>query len=238
MNSGKATQSTSEQSPSILRTKLPLAIAATAPISMLFGATAYNTNWSLDQILLIGLLGFSGSGQFAALPLAESGTSFLTLVVVTSLINSRYFVIALSCSTKLPHNTLYRIFTSHTLGDEAYAIEQGQTQNTMLVIRFTIFLSWILFGVLGGIIVQQAPYLLPDHTNISFPASIVLFFLAVSQLKDRAKTKGSLITLPKILLGLMISSLCYFSFGPVYFWLPAIALLAVGYYFSGNSNGK
>ncbi|MGY0554259.1 AzlC family ABC transporter permease [Vreelandella sp. 2A-K22] len=214
------------------RVLLPLlltAIFAIAPVSMLFGFTAYKADWSIVEIFLVSLLGFSGSGQFAALPLSESGASFLTIAFVTTMINSRYFAISLSCSKKLPKNKLLKVFASHALGDEAYAIEQGHNQRAMLIIRFTIFGCWILFGVTGGIVAGLFPNLLPDGINASIPASLVLLFLAISYLKNRPYKSG-LITVPKAMLGFIISGFLYYTLGAVYFWIPSVVLLSATYY--------
>ncbi|MGE6605094.1 AzlC family ABC transporter permease [Halomonas sp. NPDC076908] len=213
----------------VLLPQLLTAIFAIAPVSMLFGFTAYKADWSIVEIFLVSLLGFSGSGQFAALPLSETGASLLTIAFVTTMINSRYFAISLSCSKKLPKNKLLKVFASHALGDEAYAIEQGNNQRAMLIIRFTIFSIWILFGVAGGIIAGLFPNLLPDDINASIPASLVLLFLAISYLQNRPYKSG-LITFPKAMLGILISGVFYYTLGGVYFWIPSIILLSAIFY--------
>lgn len=205
------------------------ALFAIAPVSILFGFTAYKADWSIGEIFLVSLLGFSGSGQFAALPLSSSGATFLTILFVSVMINSRYFAISLSCSKKLPTNKLLKVFSSHTLGDEAYAIEQGHNQRAMLIIRFTIFGFWILFGVTGGIVAGLYPNLLPDGINASIPASLVLLFLAISYLKNRPYKSG-LITIPKAILGFIVSGFLYYTLGSVYFWIPSVFLLSTIYY--------
>lgn len=171
------------------------------------------------------------------MPLSESGASFFTVFFVTALINSRYFAIALSCSKKLPKNRILRVLTSHTLGDEAYAIEQGHDQKGMLLIRFAIFVCWVIFGVLGGVIAELFPNILPEGINIGFPASLVLLFLAISQLRDRP-FKSGLITIPKVILGFIISGTLYYSLGKVYFWIPSIIILSTIYYIFRSKDGK
>lgn len=212
-----------------LTANITTAILAIAPVSMLFGFTAYKADWSILEIFLVSLLGFSGSGQFAALPLSNSGATFLTILFVSVMINSRYFAISLSCSKKLPPNKLLKVFSSHTLGDEAYAIEQGHNQRAMLIIRFTIFGCWILFGVTGGIVAGLFPNLLPVGINASIPASLVLLFLAISYLKNRPYKSG-LITVPKAILGFIVSGFLYYTLGAVYFWIPSVVLLSAIYY--------
>lgn len=229
LNTKKALSASNTVEYRVLLPLLLTAIFAIAPVSMLFGFTAYKADWSIVEIFLVSLLGFSGSGQFAALPLSDSGASFLTIAFVTTMINSRYFAISLSCSKKLPKNKLLKVFASHALGDEAYAIEQGHNQRAMLIIRFTIFLSWILFGVAGGIIAGLFPNLLPDDINASIPASLVLLFLAISYLQNRPYKSG-LITVPKATLGFLISGLFYYTLGGIYFWIPSIILLSAIFY--------
>ncbi|CDG53262.1 MULTISPECIES: AzlC family ABC transporter permease [Halomonadaceae] len=229
LNTKKALSASNTVEYRVLLPLLLTAIFAIAPVSMLFGFTAYKADWSIVEIFLVSLLGFSGSGQFTALPLSDSGASFLTIAFVTTMINSRYFAISLSCSNKLPTNKLLQFFSSHALGDEAYAIEQGHNQRAMLIIRFTIFVSWILFGVAGGIIARLFPNLLPDDINASIPASLVLLFLAISYLQNRPYKSG-LITIPKSTLGFLISGIFYYTLGGIYFWVPSIILLSAIFY--------
>lgn len=53
-----------------LRCAAPAALAI-IPVSMLFGVLAGRSDWTPVEVALIGLLGFTGSGQFAVLPLAD-----------------------------------------------------------------------------------------------------------------------------------------------------------------------
>jgi len=76
-----------------LRGVAPAALAI-IPVSLLFGVLAGRSDWSPLDVALIGLLGFTGSGQFAVLPLADSGAGFLTMLLLTASINSRYLPIA------------------------------------------------------------------------------------------------------------------------------------------------
>ncbi|MGR2739301.1 AzlC family ABC transporter permease [Billgrantia sp. Q4P2] len=55
----------------VLRRVAPAAIAV-VPVSLLFGMLAVRSDWALLEVVAISLLGFSGSGQFALLPLADS----------------------------------------------------------------------------------------------------------------------------------------------------------------------
>lgn len=82
-----------------LRRAAPAALAI-IPVSMLFGVLASRSDWSPIEVALIGLLGFTGSGQFAVLPLADSGAGLLTMLLLTASINSRYLPIAYVSASK------------------------------------------------------------------------------------------------------------------------------------------
>jgi predicted branched-subunit amino acid permease len=141
----------------ILRRSAPAALAI-VPVSMLFGVLAVRADWSLLEVVAISLLGFSGSGQFALLPLAESDSGFFTMLLITASINSRYLPIAYMSASRLPSTPGRRALTAHMLGDEAYAIEhQRDNRDSVRFIRATIFIAWVLAGLLGALLGQIIP---------------------------------------------------------------------------------
>jgi len=202
----------------------PTALAV-VPVSMLFGVLAARADWSLLEVALVGLLGFTGSGQFAALPLAQSGAGFFTLLLVTASINSRYLPIALTCSARLPRAWLPKAAAAHMLGDEAYATErQADSPATVLMIRATIFLAWALAGVLGALLGQWLPaQWIGAEVNLGYPASVVLMYLSLSQLRSRltpARRRWLARVGGCVLLSLVLIELL----GTLYFWIPSVLL--------------
>lgn len=206
---------------------LPPAIAI-IPVSMLFGALAHRADWSLFEILAVGFLGFTGSGQFALLPLAESNASFLTMLLIGISINSRYFPIAFTTTKKLPKRFFARVFVAHTLGDEAYAIEKySDTVKETIYIRFTIFIFWVVSGVLGAMLAKTIPNAwLNTDIHLGFPASVVLVYLAASQIKMRVS--GIYHTpLVMVIICLLSASIFYSLLGSTYFWIPSIIMTVI-----------
>ncbi|MBB1487135.1 AzlC family ABC transporter permease [Oceanospirillum sediminis] len=227
---------------------LPTA-GAIIPVSLLFGVLASQADWSVTEVFLISSLGFTGSGQFALLPLTESGTGLLTLLLLAVSINSRYLAIALVSASRLPGAPVKKALAAHMLGDEAYALETEQTSaTTTLLIRSILFICWILSAVIG---VWLAPYIpsewLAEEINPGYPASAVLFFLSVNQLKVRLQSQfkmsdahdertprkvkpseqSSSCNLIRLIAGILISGVCILVLGSEYFWLPAIAIVSV-----------
>ena len=206
---------------------LPSAIAI-IPVSMLFGALAHRAEWSIFEILAAGFLGFTGSGQFALLPLAETNTSFLTMLIICASINSRYFPIALTTTKRLPKRFFARVFVAHTLGDEAYATEKhSDTVKETIYIRLTIFIFWVVSGLLGAILAKAIPNTwLNTEIHLGFPASVVLVYLSASQITMRVSGiyQMQLIMVASCLLSTSIS---YLLLGSTYFWIPSIIITAI-----------
>lgn len=206
---------------------LPSAIAI-IPVSMLFGVLAHRADWSMFEVLVAGFLGFTGSGQFALLPLAETNPSFLTMLIICASINSRYFPIAFTTVKRLPKTFFSRAFVSHMLGDEAYATERSSdTVKETLIIRLTIFAFWVVSGVIGAIIAQAIPSAwLSTDIHLGFPASVVLIYLSVSQVKIRV---SGIFLMQSVMVAicLLLAAAFYWLLGPTYFWIPSVIMTAV-----------
>lgn len=221
---------TLEQQPRILLRVAPAALAI-VPVSLLFGMLAARADWSPLEVLAIGLLGFSGSGQFALLPLAESGAGFLTMLLVTASINSRYLPIALSSAGRLPRSLAPRACLAHMLGDESYATEHERDGWTdVWQIRAILFATWVLAGLCGALLGRVIPPAwFGSEVNLGFPASVVLMYLSASQLRERLwrGVRGRWRVLAASALCAVLSLLLIYLLGPIYFWIPGIALASL-----------
>ena len=210
-----------------LRRAAPAALAI-IPVSLLFGVLAGRSDWSPLEVALIGLLGFTGSGQFAVLPLADSGAGFVTMLLLTASINSRYLPIAYVSASRLPRSWGLRALLAHILGDEAYATEREQDSWAALaMIRGSLFLTWVIAGVAGASLGRLIPVTWLDaDLNLGFPASVVLMYLSVSQLRARLPLldAGKARLLLAVVLCALIAVLLILSLGPLYFWIPSVLL--------------
>lgn len=211
----------------------PTALAI-VPVSALFGALAARADWSLLEILAVGALGFSGSGQFALLPLTEVDAGFFTMLLVTASINSRYVPIAYASSGRLPASFTRRAIVAHMLGDEAYATEhESDSRRTVILIRGTIFGAWVGAGLLGAVLGQFIPAAwIGEDVNLGFPASVVLMYLSASQLRVRlwlaagdGNGRSGLLAAAGLCAG--VSLLLINLLGPLYFWIPSVLAATV-----------
>lgn len=197
------------------------------PIGILFGLLASRAHWSVSEVLLLSMLGFSGSGQFALLSLAEQGVGFFTMWVVTASINSRYIPMAFVSAQRLPRETPRRALLAHLLGDEAYALElESDPLRRIAAIRITIYGTWVMSNVIGVLIADLIPKgTISTDLHLGFPASLVLMLLSFDQLKARV-TRINATRVRKtaeILLCVVVALLLFLWLGQVWFWLPSLA---------------
>lgn len=200
---------------------------AIVPVSMLLGVLAAQTNWSVLEIFLFSLLGFTGSGQFALLPLADQGVGFFTMLMVAVSINSRYIPIAFSTAERLPRPLVQRMAIAYMLGDEAYALDREQANSVEIFItRFMIYGTWVASSVVGLLLAGLIPkQLLSISMNLGYPASIVLLVLSFNQLKTRIPQISSPWTRVclEMLICVLVAVILLSLMGKVWFWLPSIA---------------
>lgn len=212
---------------SIWRRVAPTALAI-VPVSLLFGVLAGRADWSLLEVALIGVLGFSGSAQFAVLPLEQSGAGFFTMLLITASINSRYLPIAFTTARRLPRAWGRKVLAAHMLGDEAYATEREQDgPGAVLLIRATIFVTWAVAGVLGALLGKLVPaHWVGAEVNLGYPASVVLMFLSLSQLRGRLlPLRERWLPICGALLACVVCAVGLIQWlGPVYFWVPSVLL--------------
>ncbi|MDR6583612.1 branched-chain amino acid ABC transporter permease [Herbaspirillum sp. BH-1] len=210
---------------SLLRT-LPTALTV-VPIAMLCGVLASQSGWGLIDTLLFSAFGFSGSGQLALLPLAEQGIGFLTMLLMAASINSRYIPIAFATAHRLPSGKISRALMAHILGDEAYVVEkENDTMLSVMVIRLTIYVVWVLASVSGALLFGFIPSEWMDAgINLSFPAGLVLFVLSLRQIKSRLPQVSiwGRRCFVEITLCVLVAICLLALLGKIWFWLPGIA---------------
>jgi len=208
------------------------ALLAIIPISMLFGVLSAKADWSILEVFLISFLGFTGSGQFAVLPLAESGLGIMSLFIITASINSRYFPMAILSANRLHKNFFIRLISSHTLGDEAFVIENKRDSSAdILIIRLIIFITWVLSSIAGALLVDHVPaHWISSNLNLGFPASIILLYLSFMQLSQVSK-HFYLLELSVIIISVGISVVSIITFGVIYFWIPSVIFTSFFIYY-------
>lgn len=193
------------------------------PIGVVFGLLAGQSSWRPFDVLLLSLVGFSGSGQFAYLKLAGEEVRWPLIFAVICMMNLRYLPMALTAARGLGGGAARRAVLAHYVSDESYAVElPGDDRPTRVAVRLSILGSWVASTVLGCALAT----VLPPATRAAlgqlsfFPASALLFALAsrrvlafIEQRRGRALWAS--------LAGTLIAVGCFAVLGARYFWLPS-----------------
>ncbi|EGG95377.1 hypothetical protein IMCC1989_670 [gamma proteobacterium IMCC1989] len=207
---------------------LPVGLALT-PIGVLFGVLAAQENWTFAEVLLMSLLGFSGSGQFTYLGFTAQGIEsigYISAFIIILSINLRYIPMSLSATNHLKTNAINKGLLAHFLADESYAIEDKyDTIKNKTIIRTTIVFFWAL-STSTGVLLEN---IIPDNANkmligLTFPVSAILILLSTSNVIDYCSKKLEKYTIRKIALALSLSVISILLLGAQYFWIPSIII--------------
>jgi predicted branched-subunit amino acid permease len=162
-------------------------LAAAAPIGVavfVFGVSfgvlavaAHLPGWSA---VLMSLLVFAGSAQFAALGVIASGGGVVAAVFAGALLNLRYVATGIA-SPSLPGNRLLRALLAQLVVDESYVLAVGAgvggrpDRRTLLLVGAFLYSDWIAGTILG---VGLGP-VLGDPKRLGLDAAFPALFTAL-----------------------------------------------------------
>ena len=164
----------------IFRSAAPIAIAVFV-FAVSFGVLAVSAHLPGWSVVLMSLLVFAGSAQFAALGVITAGGSILTAVLAGALLNLRYIATGIAVARSLPGGRLRRALLGQIVVDESYALavaagEPGRPdRRTLLVVGATLYTVWVL-GTLTGTLLGPV---LGDPKRLGLDAAFPALFLAL-----------------------------------------------------------
>src|SRR5207302_226152 len=100
----------------ILQSAAPIAIAVFV-FGISFGVLAVAAHLPGWSVVLMSILVFAGSAQFAALGVVTAGGSILTAILAGALLNLRYIATVMAVARSLPGGRLRRTLLGPVLGD-------------------------------------------------------------------------------------------------------------------------
>lgn len=145
------------------------------PVGVAFGSSAVSLGFKPLEAVLISVLIFAGSSQFALITLMNS--SHITALVVPIFLNLRHIVYSSIVShrikMKIPH------LTAFGLTDEVFATVVNLEGNEVLLIGLEVgaYASWILGSLLGA--VGSAELLKYEILSNSLSFSLVSLFFGL-----------------------------------------------------------
>src|SRR5438445_10798956 len=130
----------------LLESAAPIAIAVFV-FGVSFGVLATAAHLPGWSVVLMSVLVFAGSAQFAALGVVTAGGSILTAILAGALLNLRYIATGIAVARSLPGGRLRRALLGQVVVDESYALavaagEPGRPdRRTLLVVGATLYTS-------------------------------------------------------------------------------------------------
>jgi 4-azaleucine resistance transporter AzlC len=141
----------------ILVAAAPIAIAVFV-FGASFGVLAVAARLPTWSVVLMSVLVFAGSAQFAAIGVIAAGGSVLTAIFAGALLNLRFIATGIAVARSLPGARLLRSLLAQLSIDESYAMsvragEPGRPDGrTLLVTGALLYIVWILGTSIGALL--------------------------------------------------------------------------------------
>ena len=191
------------------------------PVGTVYGlmmsAAGYNFLWSAAASLFV----YAGSLQMLMISFFQSDMSILTIAVTALLLNSRHMFYGLSFIEKFRSYGGWKWFLIYGMPDESYSLlcsyvpREGMEEKWVHIFSTgLIWLYWIAFSVLGGLVGQLITF---DTTGIDFALTALFIVILLDQIKSTGMKLPALI-------GGVSSMLCIIILGRDNFLLPSLAV--------------
>jgi 4-azaleucine resistance transporter AzlC len=168
-----------------VRLGLPYA-AAGFVLSLSFGVLARQAGFSAAQAIVMSLIVFAGSAQFAALTVVAGGGGVLAAVAAGSMMNARFLPMGIALAPSLPGGPLKRAAQGQAVVDASWALaSRGDGSFDRWQLFGTTapqYVTWALGTVTGALVVSEV-----DVHKFGLDALFPTFFLALllAELRER-----------------------------------------------------
>ena len=159
------------------------------PLGLACGMLLYDSGFSIIAILLMSLFVFAGAAQFMTASMVVMGATTPTIIVMVFFLNLRHLLMSSSLSKFFKKSSVpFILLFSHTLADEAYAVNYNQFQNhewsehQALATNLSAYITWALSTVVGG---WMGSALMIDITIMNYVLIAMFIALLINQLVSK-----------------------------------------------------
>ncbi len=167
------------------------------PVGIAYGILMADAGYNFVWSALSSLFVYAGSLQMLAVSFLINGTPLFTVAITALLLNSRHIFYGISFISEFREYGFWRYFIIYGLTDENYSLlcsykDMGGVSRKWVNIFSTalIWLYWIVFSALGGIIGQFITF---STDGVSFALTALFVVILLEQLKSEAPKLPALI---------------------------------------------
>ena len=192
-----------------LKDGLPLGFGYLS-VSFAFGVQASLAGVPVLISLLISMTNLTSAGQLAGVSVVAAAGSFLELILIQLVINSRYFLMSLTLTQRLDDSFTFskRLLTATFITDEIFAVAAAKPHKISVKYFFGLsvlpYIGWAL-GTLTGALAGDV---LPARVTLSLGIALYAMFLAII-IPPAKKSRGVLFTV-----AVAVLCSCVFKYTP------------------------
>lgn len=188
-----------------------------------FGVMMSDIGYSWIWPVLMSVCIFGGSLQYAAVGLLSSGTSILTIALVTLTIHARLFIYSLSMLDRYKGMGKIKPYLIYGLVDESYSLVSSdsiipkEVEKKAYYLFVTLFdqIWWVIGCAAGGLLGPIIPF---DTTGIDFAMTALFTVLLLEQILRNKERRPAF-------LGIGVTFISLLIFGEELFLIPAIIVI-------------
>ena len=182
---------------------------------LLMSTKGYGPLWSL----LMSMIAFGGSMQFAAIPILVEGFNPLALFCLALAVNARHLFYGITMLEKYRGTKKLKPFLIYMMCDETFSItcniEPKEGVNKTYFYFFISLLNygyWALFSALGGALGKILHF---NTEGLDFALTALFIVIFIEGFKERKNR-------PSAIIGVLCSLCCLIIFGEGQFVIPAM----------------
>ena len=188
-----------------------------------FGVLMDTKGFGLLHSFLMAVFIYAGSMQYVGVELLSSAASYLTVFIMTIMVNIRHLFYGIGMLDKYKDLKKHKLYDIFALTDETFSIACNRKMSGLNKEDYYFYLSlfnhcyWITGCVLGSILGDVLPF---DFRGIEFSMTVLFIVIVIDQWeKNKDHTP--------VILSFIASIACLIYFGRDNFLIPSMALIIV-----------
>jgi 4-azaleucine resistance transporter AzlC len=153
----------------------------TLALAVSFGAFATLHGWPTWAVVVMSLVVFSGSAQFALVTSMAGGGGLTTGLTAAALINTRFIPMAAATASSLRGSRIQRAVEGQTVVDGSWVSAQrpegGVDREKMMGATAVQWPAWVIGTAIGAVFVPSTTFIHASGLDLVFPCFFLLLLL-------------------------------------------------------------